>query len=143
MPQSTRAQFVDLNDKILALGQAFTDVSRPYVDHVDFNDPVTSLEGLPPHFIQHFVNRTNKRGKRNVAGVPTGSTAAYSVLRLAQREESRKAMYMALNSASSRQLLLLEEMLRTRGELANLLGKRSYGEMTLGDKMVQTPGMLH
>ncbi|KAJ3035088.1 Mitochondrial intermediate peptidase, partial [Rhizophlyctis rosea] len=139
MPQSTRARFVDLNDKILALGQAFTEVSHPYVDHVEFDDPVKSLEGLPPPHIQHLMNNTKKKGKSNVAAVRTGSPLAYSVLRLAQREESRRAMYVALNSGSPRQLGLLEEMLRTRGELANLLGKESYGEMTLGDKMVQSP----
>ncbi|KAJ3037654.1 Mitochondrial intermediate peptidase [Rhizophlyctis rosea] len=141
MPESTRARFVDLNDRILGLGQAFAEVSYPHVDKVKFQNPTQTLNGLPLKLIQQVTHNGKRGGKgdgKDTADVPTGSMAAYTVLRLAQAEESRRAMYLAMNSGSPRQLLILEELLRTRGELATMLGKRSYADMTLRDKMVQS-----
>ena len=49
---------------------------------------------------------------------------------------------MALNSANDYQVGVLEELLKTRADLAKLLGKANYAELHLQDKMVEKPGIF-
>ncbi|KAG6871902.1 Mitochondrial intermediate peptidase [Termitomyces sp. Mi166 len=73
-----------------------------------------------------------------------GSLQAQMIMRSAPSEEPRRRLYIAANSSTPEQIRILEELLRTRGELAKLVGKESYAAMTLGDKMAKTPAnVLH
>ena len=51
-----------------------------------------------------------------------------------------KAYYDIL--ATQQQIALLEDLLKTRAELAKLVGMESYGHVFLIDKMVRNPGKV-
>ena len=62
------------------------------------------------------------------------------IMRFAPGEEPRRKVYIAANSSASEQVELLEALLRTRGQLARLVGSDSFAHMALGDKMAKSPG---
>lgn len=53
--------------------------------------------------------------------------------------EVRKRLYVAANAAPESHVETLEELLRTRGELAQLVGRETWGDVALEDKMAKTP----
>ncbi|TPX60876.1 hypothetical protein SpCBS45565_g07392 [Spizellomyces sp. 'palustris'] len=132
MPLATRKRFVELQDRILELGQAVVMNAFPVVDSIEVEDPRKKLQGVPENIISSVTV-----GSRAI--IPTSSAAALAVLRMARDEDVRRTMYMAMNSGSKYQVDVLEEMLVKRGELARLLGKESYAQMYLVDKMAETP----
>ncbi len=71
-----------------------------------------------------------------------GSLQAQTIMHSAPLEEPRRKVYMAANSSTPEQIVLLENLLRARGKLATLAGKESVAHMTLTDKMAGSPGML-
>ena len=70
-----------------------------------------------------------------------GSLQAEMIMQSAPLEEPRRKVYMASNSSTPEQIRTLENLLRARGELARLVGKESFAQMTLTDKMAKSPGM--
>lgn len=71
-----------------------------------------------------------------------GSMQAHMIMRTAPEEEPRRRIYLAANSSTPEQIEVLETLLRKRAELARLVGRDSFGHMTLDDKMAKTPGAL-
>ncbi|KAJ3087388.1 Mitochondrial intermediate peptidase [Quaeritorhiza haematococci] len=142
MPTSVRQNFVTLQDRILTLGQQFiVNAANPPSQTILIRDPYTRLEGLPRRVIDALVVASGgSRYNRDKAYIPVPSNVALMVLRFVRDEEVRKEVYVALNKGSEEQVAVLEELLRTRGELAKLLQKRSYSEMYLADKMAESPG---
>ena len=69
-----------------------------------------------------------------------GSLQAQMIMRYAPGEEPRRKVYIAANSSTLEQIDILETLLRTRGQLARLVGSESFGHMALGDKMAKSPG---
>lgn len=69
-----------------------------------------------------------------------GSLQAQMIMRSAPAEEPRRRVYIASNSSTPEQLDALERLLRTRAELAELVGKPSFAHMALDDKMAKSPG---
>jgi intermediate peptidase len=132
LPSSDREQFVHLSDKIITLGRQFTQIlPQKCVNHIDVD--VSLLEGL------HFGS--SRDTKENVASLSTRAWEAQMVLKFVKDEGVRKQMYIAANSATREQITLLEDLLKTRAELAKLVGMESYSHMFLIDKMVKNPGM--
>jgi intermediate peptidase len=141
MPQATRERFVDLNDKILELGQMFASSAFPSVNAIEIENASKKMEGVPREIMDHVVGRGLKESRqKDLAIVSTTSMAAMMVLKMARDEQVRKLMFVGMNSAAEWQVDILEKLLKTRGELASLLGKKSYADMYLGDKMARTPG---
>ncbi|CAG8485231.1 6380_t:CDS:2 [Ambispora leptoticha] len=130
LPSSQREQYVKLSDKIIALGCKFAQTPPTRAIKQIGVYPASRLEGLNPEYIEN-VNR-NK-----VAVLQTNQWEM--VLKYVKDEQVRKDMYIAANSASKSQIDTLEDLLRTRAALANLVGMESYGHMFLNDKMVKTP----
>jgi len=62
------------------------------------------------------------------------------IMRFAPGEEPRRKVYTAANYSSPEQIEVLEALLRTRGQLARLVGSDSFAHMALGDKMAKSPG---
>ncbi|KAJ8324572.1 Mitochondrial intermediate peptidase [Batrachochytrium dendrobatidis] len=148
MPDATRAEFVRINDRILELGQEFTMNSFPSEEFVQFDDAHNDLIGVPIPLVDALCRASSraKRGSQSESSnrparaiVPTSSDIASTILRTAHKEETRKRIYLAMNSASSHQISVLEEMLTCRADLARLLGKPSYGHVYLIDKMAESP----
>jgi mitochondrial intermediate peptidase len=150
MPESQRLKFVALNDKILSLGQQFASNAFPAVTEVEIEKASERLMGLPKHVIGSLIKTSKERlaaesnetttSEDDVAIVSTTSMMAMHVLKKVRDEKVRELVFRGMNSASSSQIRVLEEMLETRLELAKLLGKKSYADLYLSDKMAKTPG---
>ncbi|KAJ1548075.1 hypothetical protein HK405_004288 [Cladochytrium tenue] len=140
MTAGKRARFVELNDRIVRLGQAFAlGAGRPGVEAIEIEDPTARLDGVPEAVVRAAVRRGRDERRGAVAIIPLGGGAAQTVLATARDESVRQLMFVAMNSASPEQVDVLEEMLQTRGELSKLLGKSSFAEVTLADRMAKNP----
>lgn len=136
MPVESRARFVELNDRVLRLGQEFIRNSNiPSTAFVKVKNPFVALEGVSPRIIESISS-----SGATTAAIPVGHPVSQHILRSCKNEQVRKRLHIALNSGSSRKIKVLEEMLQTRREIAILLGKRSFAQMHLKDKMAKTPG---
>jgi intermediate peptidase len=132
LPSSDREQFVHLSDKIITLGRQFTQfLLQKRINRI--NVDVSLLEGLHPGL--------SKDTKGSITSLSTKAWEAQMVLKSVKDEGVREKMYIAANSATKEQIFLLEDLLKTRAELAKLVGMESYSHTFLIDKMVKNPGM--
>lgn len=135
LPKESRDRFVDLSQKISELGLSFVEDARPEEISIDF--PSSKFQGMDPRLAQRFV-------RRGILRLPTTSPEATMALRTVRDEDTRKAIYYATRTASSRSIKVLEAMLRLRAELGGLTGFESYGHMALQDKMMaKSPKSVH
>lgn len=137
LPEQQRKQFVTLSSEILALGRKF--LSNASAMRPPAHISPSELEGLKDMGMgtrlslqAHFTNRPLL--------VYPGSLQAQMIMRSAPSEEPRRKLYIAANYGTPDQVEILEQLLRTRAEVARLCGKDSYAELTLNDKMVKSPG---
>lgn len=128
-----REQFVELSDRIIHFGRAFIQQDPRGVSHLKL-DPA-SLHGLA-----QSIMRTCPVKDGHVY-VPTDSTECQMILKYADNEALRQLAFEALNSANPESVSILERLMRTRADLANLVGKSSYAELQLQDKMAKNPGI--
>ncbi|KAI9208613.1 uncharacterized protein BJ171DRAFT_419564 [Polychytrium aggregatum] len=135
MDDGIRQKFVELNDQILQLGQDFIMDSAPSQKTITLDASSKAVEGIP----KRILDTAARSRFSKTFSINTQSSSAYTILKSAQSEETRKKVYMALNSGSRRQIDRLEALLKTRAKLAQFLGKKSYAEMFLVDKMAGTP----
>ena len=120
-PDATRANLKELRDQ---LTQAMTEFSRNLREgtrRVTDLKPA-DLEGLPADYIA--------RHPANAAGVVTLTTSAVDarpVLMYAKSAELRRRMLVATyNVAAPENVAVLDRILKTRGEIARLLGYRNW-----------------
>jgi intermediate peptidase len=139
MPLKVRQKFIELNDSILELGQEFAMNSYPSEEFVEFSKPNVSLDGVPSRLIDALIHSSGSKSK---IMIPTQSEIASMVLRTASSEDTRKKLFLAMNSAADEQVDLLERFLKKRASLAKLLDQKSFGHMYLGDKMASSPGIF-
>jgi intermediate peptidase len=153
LPPAQRAEFVSLSSEIITLGRQFLldgPGPRGYVDV-----PINKLrEALGSGFrtndertkrqrkelIDALNNRVSRfTGKVRVHG---SSWEAHMLLKYCADEDVRRDVYSASFKANPGNVETLEALLRARSRLAQLVGKSSYAEMTLTDKMAKNPGAL-
>jgi intermediate peptidase len=139
MPLETRQKFIEMNDSILQLGQEFAMNSYPSQELVTIKNPKFELRGVPSRLVDALMSASRSSSHVNI---PSYSEIASLVLRTAESEETRKRLFLAMNSGSNEQVNLLEKLLKKRGELAVLLNQKSYGHLYLTDKMASSPGMM-
>ncbi|KAF9922747.1 Mitochondrial intermediate peptidase, partial [Modicella reniformis] len=139
LSDAKRAQFVQLSDKIVGLGRDFLHVSSTPgsgPSHIMVSSP-SRLRGLAPGYIQR-ITKTNKHGEK-VAAVSTSGWEPQMVLKHVEDEEVRRAMLVATMAEDKSKVAVLDDLLKTRYELAQLVGLPSYGHLFLGKKMVKNP----
>lgn len=139
LPPSQRNKFVSLSSEILVLGRQFleqTNAPRPpaLIKPSELKDLKDKGMGVRLQLQAQFT-------QRDLLVYP-GSLQAQMIMRAVPAEEPRRRVYIAANSSTPEQIQLLEQLLRTRGELAQLVGRKSYAHMTLDDKMAKSPGKL-
>jgi len=136
LPPEERKKFVSLSSDILTLGRQFLE---------NANAPRQPASIKPEHMAgikdKGLGVRLQLQAQftRRVLVYP-GSLQAQMIMRSAPDEEPRKRMYIAANSSTDQQIATLESLLKTRAELARLVGRSSFAHMTLDDKMAKTPG---
>jgi intermediate peptidase len=137
LPPEERQKFVSLSSDILVLG-------REFLENASAQRPPARIEsehlaGIKDKGMGVRLQLQAQFTRRDLLVYP-GSLQAQMIMRSAPDEEPRRRMYIAANSSTDQQIATLENMLKTRAELARLVSKRSFAHMTLDDKMAKTPG---
>jgi intermediate peptidase len=137
LPPEQRERFVSLSSEILVLGRRFlseTSSSRPPAAIKP-----SELHGLKDLGLGSRLQLQSRFTQRDLHIYP-GSLQAQMIMRFAPGEEPRRKVYIAANSSAAEHIEVLEALLRTRGQLARLVGSDSFAHMALGDKMAKSPG---
>ncbi|KAG1183615.1 hypothetical protein G6F36_008317 [Rhizopus arrhizus] len=129
LPSKKREEFIHLSDLIIHLGRNFIQQNPRAIDTVKI--PVSELAGIPIH--QTHV-------KNGFAYIPTDSPQAQTILKYAKNEQVRKQVYQSIYSATEESINTLESLMKTRAQLATLVGNSSFAELHLQDKMAKNPG---
>ncbi|MCJ1406087.1 Mitochondrial intermediate peptidase [Ptychographa xylographoides] len=131
LPWEKRQKFVKLSSTISALGAKFVDEMRPA--RMSLIIESSRLKGMSPLILKQLEHM---RG--NVV-LPTMGVTALHAIRYVEDEKTRQQVYVASRTAANSQIQVLETLLLQRAELAQLSGFSSYSQMTLADKMAQSP----
>ncbi|KAI8636919.1 hypothetical protein BD408DRAFT_376091 [Parasitella parasitica] len=126
-----RAEFVNLSDQIIHLGREFIQMNPRAIKQVKIKH--SALGGVNPSLIRSAVSNDG------YAYVPTDSPECQMILKYAQNENVRKKAYESMNSATKGSIATLEQLVKTRSALATLIGKESYADLQLEDKMAKNP----
>jgi intermediate peptidase len=130
LPRAIRERFVSLSQDISEIGHAFVEEMAPAQETITI--PSSKLKGMDPILARSLTSW----GQVTLPTVGDLSTAA---LRSVHDEDTRRDIFMASKTASQKQIIRLEELLRNRAELASITGYNSYSELALGDKMAKSP----
>lgn len=131
LPNQQRAEFVDLSDQIIHLGREFIQMNPRAIKQVKIKH--SALGGVSPSVIRSVVS------KDGYAYVPTDSTECQMILKYAQNGNVRRQVYESMNSATKESIMTLEQLMVTRADLATLVGRESYADLQLQDKMAKNP----
>lgn len=128
---ATRAHLRELNDKLTDEQSAFdrniSDDQRSITV-----DSAKDLEGLPQDYIA-----SHKPGADGKIRVTTDYPDAFPVITFAKNETVRKQLWVAFgNRAYPKNRDVLLEMMRTRQEIATILGYSSWADFNAADKMI-------
>jgi intermediate peptidase len=134
MDPETRNNFINFSQQIAVYGQHFTNgLGESRNDYAMV--PVKDLKDLDDQILNQLsMDMTRKNYK-----VPTGGYLPHAILRSAKSEAVRKKIWIEIHSTNEQQVELLETMLKYRGILAHVLGKSSYAEYILDEKMAKKP----
>ncbi|WWD01447.1 hypothetical protein V866_008391 [Kwoniella sp. B9012] len=138
LPPAVRQKFVSLSDSLLSLGRTFLSFasSGPSTKPlIELPEPDRLLAGMGSQFIDSLPRK--RRG--GAAYIVPGSWEAQMISRYAREGEARRLVYIGGIQKDPERVEVLEEMLKKRAELANVLGKETWGDVTLSDKMAKNP----
>ncbi|KAG6897111.1 Mitochondrial intermediate peptidase [Termitomyces sp. T32_za158] len=136
LPSDQRNKFVSLSSELQILGRKFQHEANSARPPTAIKP--SELSGLKDNGMGVRLQLQAQVTQRDLLVYP-GSLQAQMIMCSAPEEEPRRRLYIAANSSTPEQIQLLEKLLRTRGELANLVGKESYAAMALGETMAKTP----
>ncbi|MCJ1485999.1 Mitochondrial intermediate peptidase [Schaereria dolodes] len=137
LPSDKRQRFVDMSNQISQLGSSFVNHMEPANPYLAFYG--SDLKGINPVVLKQLRRTPFHLADQKKLLVPVIGHASAAAMRQVDDEQTREAIYIAGRTASLRQISTLEQMLRLRGELANLSGYASFSDMTLADKMAKSP----
>ncbi|KZP31124.1 mitochondrial intermediate peptidase [Athelia psychrophila] len=133
MDPAKRDHFVSLSSEILVLGRQFLDESTRTREPALISSK--ELIGLKDGSRLKLQAKVTQRDLH----VYPGSLQAQMIMRSAPIEEARYKVYVAAHKSTQEQLDVLERLLQARAELAQLVGRKSFADMTLDDKMAKSP----
>lgn len=125
-----RESFVSLTTKISLLGRDFISSTHPKQDYIALSQ--SEAQGMDPTLAQQLT-------QGNTVYVPTGGVPGQLALRGMKNEKSRKLLWSKMRESSDKSIESLEELLVSRLDLARLMGKESYADYLLSDKMAGNP----
>jgi len=129
--EAVREQVAALREDLTELGQRFSENIASGQRSVTF-DSVDALAGLPEDWIAQHA--PDARGR---VTVDTTYPDYIPFMTYAEDGEAREALYRAyLDRAHPENLEVLEELVRTRHELATLLGYEHWADYITEDKMI-------
>lgn len=132
LDDKARARFVALSTEIAhAERRAFTDYG-PAEKEVLFS--VDEAKGLWPNLNTGMMTANGKHIR-----VPTTGWEAESALQRLDRGSSRHRLLAAMQTPRPDQLANMDNLFRTRGRLAEVVGQSSYGSSVLAKQMAKSP----
>ncbi len=149
LDQTSRAKFVRLTAEI---SKAERNVFSDFVPKQDsISVPVSAAKGVWPGFNFQLDEATTEHvviptlgWKRDFAMARLEASNSLNMPKLLTREcaDTRQLLWYESQTPRGDQLENLESMLRLRGSLARLVGRRSYAESILTKSMAKSPGIL-
>ncbi|KAI9904691.1 hypothetical protein N3K66_001220 [Trichothecium roseum] len=127
LPQKQRTKFVELSSRISNVGSSFVQNMRAAKSEVTL--PSHQFYGLYPSLAASLKVKSQ-------ITIPTQGSEAAAALQSVYDEQTRKELYLAQRTASTKTIETLERMLKLRSELSNLAGFASHGHMALKDRMM-------
>jgi thimet oligopeptidase len=127
---ATRKKLNDLNTRLADLQSMFE--RNIADDQPTVEAKLSELEGLP----KDFVDKQKRAANGNVL-IPADEPNAFPVLQLAQSDDLRRRMWESWSSRAypkNQQVLL--DMMKTRYEIANIIGYSSWADYNAADKMI-------
>ena len=130
---ATRAQLKKLNDELTEEQSAFDRNISDDQKKVEVTDP-KQLEGLP----QDYIDR-HKPGPDGKIYITTNYPDAFPVFKFSKSDDLRRRVSLAFDTrAYPTNKDVLEKMMKTRYEIATLLGYSSWADYNAADKMIKT-----
>lgn len=148
LPPALRARFVELSDDLLVLGRTFLSAASSGPDTstlIEIPNPDKLLAGMGAQFIEALPrsgggwSRRITKSRDTSVYVAPGSWEAQMIARYARGGEARRLVYTGGMRQDPERIDVLETMLIRRAELAGVLGKETWADVALADKMAKTP----
>jgi thimet oligopeptidase len=140
---ATRERIRELADRSMELGMRFSRKVQDDVRQIEVADP-NELLGLPADFLQRHGIRETKAAAASLQLQADGSVTLTTdppemapVMTYAASSHLRRRMYLAYNDRGypeNREVLL--DLLKTREEMAEVLGFRSWADLATADQMM-------
>jgi thimet oligopeptidase len=128
---ATRAEIKKKLDHITDLGLQFGRNVQEKVNHVAVNDKA-ELAGLPDDFLA-----SHSAGADGSIDLTTNETDYAPVMSYAASEDLRKRLYLAYDTrAYPANKAVLQDILKTRYELAKMLGYPTFADLNVADQMI-------
>ena len=148
LPQASKERLAELQKQLSALMTKFAEnvLDATHGFHLQVKDE-HELEGLPNQAIQLAIENAKKQ---NLSGyVFTLDYPSYSTaIKFLKKRELRQKLYEAYATRASNRgpnagkwdnTAVMDEMLKIRHEIAQLVGFKNYAEYSLATKMAKTP----
>ena len=134
---ATRAQLKKLNEE---LTKEQVDFDRNISDDqrkIEVSDP-KELDGLPPDYIAH-----HKPGPDGKIYITTNYPDYFPAMTFAKSDALHRRLFETFNNrAYPKNKEVLENMMKTRYQIATLLGYSSWADYNAADKMIKTGGNI-
>jgi thimet oligopeptidase len=135
--EATRTQLKKLNDELTEEQSNFDRNISDDQKKVEVTVP-KELDGLPPDYIEH-----HKPGADGKIVITTNYPDVFPALTFAKSDDLRRRLYEVFNNrAYPKNKDVLESMLKTRYQIASLLGYSSWADYNAADKMIKTGGNI-
>ena len=132
LPVEDRKKVKEVLDKLTELGLEFDKNIRSSQDTLFLNED--DLDGLPENYKKERLQDDGKYA------VDTSYPSYSPFMDLAESDEARKKLRFKYNNrASDKNITVLDDILRNRIKLVNLLGYSSYAEYRTEDRMAKNP----
>ena len=149
LPEAKKARFLEIQERLAELSSRFSDnlldATNDYSLLIESRD---ELNGLPEDVLQTAREAAEAGGK--FGWLFTLKAPSYMpVMQFADNRVLREKIYRAYATRASEfgkaewdNSPLMDEIVRLRGEEAELLGFANYGELSLASKMAETPAQV-
>jgi thimet oligopeptidase len=132
LPSKQREKVKDVLDRLTELGLEFDKNIRSSQDTLFLN--ASDLDGLPENY------KKERLQKDGTYAIDTSYPSYSPFMNQAESDDARKSLrYKYNNRASDSNIEVLEDILRNRIKLVNLLGYSSYAEYRTEDRMAKNP----
>src|SRR6266566_3451089 len=134
---ATRAQLKKLNDELTEQQSMFDRNISDDQKKVEVKDP-KELEGLP----QDYIDR-HKPGTDGKIYITTNYPDALPALKFSKSDDLRRRLFEAFQTrAYPKNKDVLESMMKTRHQIATVLGYSSWADYNAADKMIKQGGNI-